>query len=114
MRVGAAVRMSNDERIFAITSLGLQNSRQRQAQTRVTVQYARLRSTMQRLLSSGARIISVTALRANNQDDQPVSVTPIIPAAVPLTSSSPTKPVMQKTVPVNLYKPKKPLIFVIF
>ena len=110
MRVGAAVRMSNDERIFAITSLGLQNSRQRQAQTRVTVQYARLRSTMQRLLSSGARIISVTALRANNQDDQPVSVAPIIPAAVPLTSSSPTKPVMQKTVPVNLYKPKKPLI----
>ena len=106
MRVGAAVRMSTDERIFAITSLGLQNSQQRQAQTCITVQYSRLRSTMQRLLSSGARIVSVTALKT---EDQSTSTIPVTPAAVLVTSSKP-KPVVQKTVPVNLYKPKKPLI----
>ena len=76
----------------------------------ITVPYNRMNQEMQRITRMGGKIVSIKPLNDNNHSDQAGAVGQQDQKAAMTDSKAKTKSKGKSDVPVNIYKPKNPLI----
>ncbi len=108
MRVSTSAATQSDGRMFTVVVQGFGVGRQRQAERRFTVPYARMQSLVQTIAQQGGRIVAV--LPADETPAQAAAPAPAPAAAVPAAAPAVKPPSSHAAVPVNLYKPKDPFI----
>ncbi|MFM7675037.1 MAG: phycobilisome linker polypeptide [Synechococcus sp.] len=108
MRVSTSAATQSDRRMFTVVVQGFGVGRQRQAERRFTVPYARMQSLVQTIAQQGGRIVAV--LPADEAPAQAAAPAPAPIADVPAAAPAVKPPSSHAAVPVNLYKPKDPFI----
>jgi ferredoxin--NADP+ reductase len=107
MRVSTGKATQSDGRMFTVVVESFGLGRQRRAEKRLTVPFARLQSLMQTIARRGGRITIVSTSDGPADGivaSSDAAETPATPAPAPRPSVS------HADIPVNLYKPKNPFV----